>query len=89
MAKRKARMRHRTRSGRYRLEQFRCATCGAELISGFVHMKGEFFCSGSHAGEFFTEPIGGARNARPRKRPYQWTGRFFSAWSRRDHGFRR
>jgi hypothetical protein len=55
MAKRKVRSKHRTRSGNYRQEQFRCATCGVELIGRFVRINGEFFCSDLHAEEFFME----------------------------------
>lgn len=54
MAKRKARRKHEARSGTCRQEQFRCATCGVELIV-VVHMNGEFFCSGFHAENFFKE----------------------------------
>jgi len=64
MAKRKARRKHRTRSGNYRQEQFRCATCGVELIV-FVRMNGEFFCSGFPAEEFFKESIKRPATLRP------------------------
>jgi len=53
MSTAKGRRRNKGCSGAYKSKQLYCATCGRELHLRFVHVRGESFCSGIHAKEFF------------------------------------
>jgi len=53
MSTAKGRRRNRGRSTAYKPNRLTCATCGRELHLRFVHVRGEFFCSGIHAKELF------------------------------------
>ncbi len=53
MSTAKWRRRNRGRFTAYKPNRLFYATCGRELHLRFVHVRGESFCSGIHAKEFF------------------------------------
>ena len=53
--RRKTQRRNSTQLAAFRSDGLRCAACGVQLQLTFVEAGGEFFCSGTHAEEFFRD----------------------------------
>lgn len=53
--RRKTRRRYSTQPAAFRSDRLGCAACGVQLQLTFVEAGGEFFCSETHAEEFFRD----------------------------------